>query len=245
MLECDQVCPDIQVAIQGHSFAVTFHLLQISGADAVLGIDWLKKPGPVTTYYTTFVMHFNHLGQDISLKADVTIGPEPTSVAQLKCLIHTGSTSAFYHLSLVPERQPEQPTTQHPISSIANLLLQYDHLFQPPSQLPPPCNVVHRITLNPSTAPVNVRPYRYPHFQKNEIEKQIFYLFSAGLIRPSTSPYSSPVLLVKKKDGMWRPCVDYRALNSVTVRDRFPIPTIDELLNELGHTSWFSKLDLR
>ena len=123
MLECDQVCPDIQVAIQGHSFAVTFHLLQISGADAVLGIDWLKKPGPVTTYYTTFVMHFNHLGQDISLKADVTIGPEPTSVAQLKCLIHTGSTSVFYHLSLVPERQPEQTTTQHPISSIANLLL--------------------------------------------------------------------------------------------------------------------------
>ena len=129
MLECDQVCPDIQVAIQGHSFAVTFHLLQISGADAVLGIDWLKKPGPVTTYYTTFVMHFNHLGQDISLKADVTIGPEPTSVAQLKCLIHTGSTSAFYHLSLVPERQPEQTTTQHPISSIANLLLWYAHIF--------------------------------------------------------------------------------------------------------------------
>lgn len=121
MLECGQTCPDIPVTIQGHSFTVTFHLLQISGTDAVLGIDWLKKLGPVTTDYTTFIMQFNHLGQDISLKANVTLGPELTSAAQLKRLIHTGSASAFFHLRVVPDNPPEPPTAQHSIPSITNL----------------------------------------------------------------------------------------------------------------------------
>lgn len=103
----------------------------------------------------------------------------------------------------------------------------------------------HYIHLESGAKPINVRPYKYPQFQKVEIERLIYEMLDQNIIKHSTSPYSSLVLLVKKKDGGYRLCVDYRALNVVTMKDKFHIPTVDELLGGLRGSVIFSKLDLR
>ena len=117
-------------------------------------------------------------------------------------------------------------------------------MFNEPQGLPPEKDIVHRIELQPNAQPVHVRPYKYPHFQKEEINRLVTKMLNFGIIRDSTSSFSSPVLLIKKKDGTWHFCVDYRALNAITVKDRFPMPTIEEILDELHGATLFSKLDL-
>jgi len=97
----------------------------------------------------------------------------------------------------------------------------------------------------PGAQPFYIIPYRYPPALKDEIERQVEEMLTQGLIQPSTSLFSSPVLLVKKKDNSYRFCVDFQKLNSLTVKSKYPVPVIDQLLDELHQASWFSKLDLR
>jgi hypothetical protein len=125
---------------------------------------------------------------------------------------------------------------------LEELLLQFVALFVEPTGLP---SQRHQIRLLPGTPPVAVRPYRYVQHQKQELEQQCTEMLRQGVIRPSSSAFAALILLVTKSDGSWRFCVDYHALNASTVKDKFPIPVVEELLDELRGAKFFSKLDLR
>jgi hypothetical protein len=125
------------------------------------------------------------------------------------------------------------------------LLEEFADLFAEPTGLPPACRHDHHIHLEEGSQPVAVRPYCYPQLQKDELERQCAEMLRQGIIHLSTSVFSSPVLLVKKADGTWRFYVDYRALNAITIKDKFPIPVVEELLDELHGAQFFSKLNLR
>ena len=114
----------------------------------------------------------------------------------------------------------------------------------PPTEMPPHRDIEHHIDLKEGSKPVWRRQYRLSFEEKKELQKQIAELIEQGFIRPSASPYNAPVLFVKKKDGSLRLCVDYRLLNDETVKDRFPLPLIDEIFDTVGSAKVFSKLDL-
>ena len=141
--------------------------------------------------------------------------------------------------------EPLEMCTTAVLPDVEMLLQQHSGVFEEPTGLPPIRSHDHAIILKDSISPISVRSYRYPFFQKEEIEKIVKDLLKMGVIRLSQSPFSSLVLLVRKAHGTWRMCVDYRAINKETVKDKFPIPVVDELLDELHGAKFFSKLDLR
>ncbi|CAM8991067.1 unnamed protein product [Rhodiola kirilowii] len=217
-LQCEGVCRGVEIKFDEASFSVDFHLLPIYGAEAVLGAQWLAGLGPVLFDYQGLWMSFTHNGTHSKLVGMQTQGEyNELTLGQLRRATKTGDVASLYQLAV----------------------------FEPPKGLPPQRNIDHQVPLQQGAGHVKARPYRYPRYQKLEVERLVQKIMRDGIIRPSNSPFSSPVLLVKKRDGSWRFCVDYRSLNSITIKDRYPIPIIDELFDELHGASIFSKIDLR
>lgn len=144
-------------------------------------------------------------------------------------------------ISSVSVDSPDSSTT---IPAIAELLQEYKTVFDPLQGYPLERAFAHKIPLVPGAVPVNVRPYHYPPAVKDEIERQVIEMLQSGIIQLSQSPFSSSVPLVKKKDGSYCFCVDFRHLNAITVKAKYSVPVIEELLDELHGASWFSCLDI-
>jgi hypothetical protein len=110
--------------------------------------------------------------------------------------------------------------------------------------MPPDRDIEFAIELQPGTAPISKRPYRMPPAELAELKKQLQELLDKGFIHPSTSPWGCPALFVKKKDESLRMCVDYCPLNAVTIKNKYPLPRIDVLFDQLVGAKVFSKIDL-
>ncbi len=114
-----------------------------------------------------------------------------------------------------------------------------------PLHLPPKRSVDHRIELMPSEPPPSRAPFKLSTSEMKELKQQLDDLYKHGFIQPSQSPYGAPVLFVKKKDGSIRLCMDYRGLNKITIKNKYPVPRVDELLDQLQGATIFSLIDLR
>ncbi|KAL5570097.1 hypothetical protein UlMin_026672 [Ulmus minor] len=111
--------------------------------------------------------------------------------------------------------------------------------------LPPDREIEFEIELLPGTSPISKAPYRMAPMELKELKEQLQELVDKKFIRPSYSPWGAPVLFVKKKDGTLRMCIDYRELNKVTIKNKYPLPRIDDLFDQLQGAAIFSKIDLR
>ena len=224
-------CQGVRVEMQGNAFVSDFYLLPLEGFDAVLGAQWLSTLGPILWDFSRMNMKFSMEGKTIELQGLTKPTNRLVNEKEIKQEIKKEKRGILLQLfSLCASAPTIQVGNSADTRSLSQQVLSsFQDLFVKPKGLPPSRTHDHQIPLTPGSQPVSVRPYRYPHFQKAEIEKLISEMLESGVIRLSHSPYSSPVILVKKHDGSWRLCIDYRALNQITVKDKFPIPMIDEL----------------
>jgi hypothetical protein len=133
-------------------------------------------------------------------------------------------------------------------SPVEKIPIVCDYLDVFPDELPgmpPDRDIEFAIELQPGTAPISKRPYRMPPAELAELKKQLQELLDKGFICPSTSPWGCPALFIKKKDESLRLCVDYRPLNALTIKNKYPLPRIDVLFDQLVGARVFSKIDLR
>ncbi|KAL0537029.1 hypothetical protein IC582_025997 [Cucumis melo] len=216
-----------QIEIAGHVIEVTLLVLDMLDFDVILGMDWLAA---------------NHASIDCSRK-EVTFNPPsmasfkfkgggsrslPQVISAIRAskLLSQGTWGIL--ASVVDTREVDVSLSSEPV------VRDYPDVF--PEELPglpPHREVEFAIELEPGTVPISRAPYRMAPAELKELKVQLQELLDKGFIRPSVSPWGAQVLFVKKKDGSMRLCIDYRELNKVTVKNRYPLPRIDDLFDQL------------
>jgi len=210
--------------------------------DVVLGKPWLARFNPDIDWQSNS-MKLKQYGHVHVLRSSTFPSDERPSTmlstAQLVKAVKTGCELFLVNMT-VPESTPKPATT------VDDILEEFKDVFPDDLPGPPPDRSVnHKIDLEPASVPPHRPIYRMSEQELEEVKKQLDDLLSKGFIRPSVSPFGAPILFVKKKDGSLRMCVDYRALNKMTIKNRYALPRIDDLLDRLAGAKVFTKMDLR
>jgi hypothetical protein len=235
----------LEVHLGNYTVKDTFYVVDLSDTDVVLGVQWLITLGKISTNYQTLEMGFRDTeGKKIVLRGMSTGAPRTVSAKRMERIFRHGGV-AYAAECVITTRRDSDSRQQYQVE-IRALLSQHEQVFglMSPGR-PPDRGFEHTIEMEEGEKPVITTPYHHPRRFKDEIEREIKELLAMGHIRPSSSPFASSVVLVMKKDGTMRMCIDYRALNKKTIKNQYPIPRIDELMDELHGAVFFSKIDLR
>ncbi|XLS75404.1 hypothetical protein HN51_032269, partial [Arachis hypogaea] len=225
-------CPEVSFRFKQRDFVHNLICLPMIGLDLILGLDWLSK---------------NHVLLDCSIKSvyfmpEDTEGPVVVNNYYLNSMMVNCSGTECQGIMLLTAgvSGDDQRLEQIPV------VCEFPEVFPDDiDEFPPNREVEFSIELVPGAGPISSAPYRMSPLEMNELKSQLEDLLGKNFIRPSVSPWGAPVLLVKKKDGSMRLCVDYRQLNKVTIKNKYPLPRIDDLMDQLQGAGVFSKIDLR
>jgi hypothetical protein len=216
-LRATHSCPQTKIEMRGLSFLVELLILESSGIDVILGIDYLTKYDGVISCAKRMVTLTSPQGERIGVNVNMP--------ATTEAMINQLEEKSLEHIRIVCE-YPEVFSEELP-------------------GMPPDRDLEFSIELLPETAPISKRAYRMDVKDLIELKKQIEELLEKGFIHPSLSPWGALVLFVNKKDGSRRMCIDYRSLNEVTIKNKYPLPRIEDLFDQMRGATIFSKIDLR
>ncbi|KAK9085283.1 hypothetical protein Sjap_025694 [Stephania japonica] len=231
----NRICRNCVVEIEGHQLPVDFRVLEYLEFDALLGMDWLSA----------YRAHIDCFGKMIVF--DIEGIPVFTFVGTASDLpISRGRLATIQEMEafrtvVEPDLRPEIRLEDVPVVS------EFPEVFPDDLPgLPPPRSVEFMIELIRGADMISDTDRTgMSRSEQGELRSQLEELLQKGFIHPSMSPWGAPVLFVKKKDGSLRLCIDYRKLNQVTIRNRYPLPRIDDLFDQLAGAKFFSKIDLR
>ncbi|TLX70046.1 hypothetical protein E9993_22625, partial [Labilibacter sediminis] len=227
------------ILISDVTFPLTLIPAGINDFDVIIGMDWLSANRANVDCAGKFVRIPVSGGNPVIVYGERCSGSlSLISVLKARKFLAKGCQAFLAHVV-------ESSKSKLDLSDVEVVSAYADVFPDDLPGLPPSRQVDFQIDLVPGAAPIAKAPYRLAPSEMKEIMLQLQELLAKGFIRPSSSPWGAPVLFVKKKDGSMRMCIDYRELNKVTVKNKYPLPRIDDLFDQLQGACYFSKIDLR